>query len=201
MKILFVVQHLMSGGAERTVSYLSSYLAEKGFDVTILSISNEVFYDLNEKVHFKTLNIPLGFKNSIERVYRMVLRFVKVRVHIKKNTYDVVFCMLADVAKYLSSEKKKHQFKLITSERNNPQIVKDTKKLNLKNKIFSISDGIVFQTQRAMDFYPKEIQKKGIVIHNAIGNEYVYQMPEINERKKKVTAIGSIINPISLNLT
>lgn len=192
MKILFLVQHLLSGGAERTVSYLSSYLAENCFDVHVLSISNEVFYDLNDKVNFKSLNIPSGFKNNIERVYRIILRFVKTHKYIKHNNYDIIVCILPDVAKYLFNAKKQYGFKLITSERNNPEIVKDKNKIKLKNKIFTQSDGIIFQTQRAMDYYPEHIREKGIVIHNAIGNEYAYNCPTVSERKKKITAIGRL---------
>lgn len=192
MKVIFLVSHLQSGGAERTVSYLSSYLAEYETDVMILSLTDNIFYEINPRVKVEKLHINRESNNLFGRFFAAIERMIKVNISLLKYKPDVVFCMLPDTAKYLLGLHRRRKFKLITSERINPEIYKGSSALKLKEKIYSESDGIVFQTQRAMDFYPKEIQKKSIVIHNAIGNEYVYQVPEINERKKKVTAIGRL---------
>ncbi len=192
MKILFLVPSLQSGGAERTITYLSSYLAKNGFDTTIVSISDGVFYALDENVHMKTLHVKSQSANIIERLYLIIKRFVRVNYFLTKNNFEVVFCMLPETAKYILRLKKRKAFKLITSERNNPAIVTDKKHIKLKEKIYKQSDGIVFQTQRAMDFYHDDIRKKGVVIHNAVGNEYVHQVPAQVDRKKKISAIGRL---------
>lgn len=192
MKILFLVSGLGSGGAERTVTYLSEYLAKNGMDAQILSLSNNIFYKPNSDVRLNTLDIKSQPKNIIERFWLIADRFYKTRKFIKKNHFDVVFCVIPNVAEYILSLRKKQNFKLITSERNNPAIELTNDEKKLKYKIYMASDGIVFQTQRARDFYPDDIRKKGVVIHNAVGNEYVYNCPEVSERKKKITAIGRV---------
>ena len=190
MKILFVVTHMSSGGAERTVSYLSSYLAENGHDVEIVKISkDEPFYPINSRVKLISLNISNSNENRIGNTYLAVKRFVSVNRQIAKEKPDVVFCMMAEIAKYILMAHKKKGFILITSERSNPIYNHST----LKDRVFSQSDGIVFQTQRAMDYYPDNIRKKGCVIHNAVGNDYVYSVGTICDRKRKIVAIGRTV--------
>lgn len=192
MKILFLVSHLNSGGAERTVSYLSEYLSRNNIDVTVLSLSDDIFYNLGADVHLKLMHIKRSPQNAAERLYLIAKRFYLVKKHLKKNRYDAVFCMIPNTAKYLLRSHKTQGFKLITSERNNPAVELQRGELKLKKKIFNQADGIVFQTERAKLFYDKSIQQKGIVIHNAIGNKFVYNVPKVINREKKITAIGRL---------
>ena len=191
MKIAFLVAHLTSGGAERTVSYLSSYLADNCWNVSVVSLTDDVFYTLNPKVELKTFGIKSGYSNVFERYFLIFKRHYKLRRYLKKNKPDVVFCIMPHMAKYILRIHKKLKFKLVTSERINPESC-TSESIKRRNIIFSKSDGVVFQTKRASDFYPLEIREKGIVIHNAVGNELVYQVPECIERKSKISAIGRL---------
>ena len=193
IKLLFLVSQLQTGGSERTVTYLSSYLAKRQFDVTILSLSDDIFYKQDEQVKVQTLNIESKAKNIWGRIWLARRRFLEVKQYLQKNKFDIVFCILPEMARYLLKIHKKAGFCLITSERNNPAVVTQKHLLKLKHKIYQESDGIVFQTQRAMDFYPESIRKKGVVIHNAVGNPYVYQVPEIQNRKPKISAMGRLV--------
>ena len=194
MKILFLVSHLKSGGAERTVAYLSKYLANQDeLDVSILSISDEIFYTVDPNVKLVTLGLQSGSSNPVQKVLRAIKRKQLIYKYLKDYRPDVVFCMMASATKYIMRAiKKKRRFTLITSERINPAAVTDPKLLQLKNQIFSLSDGIVFQTIRAKEFYSPEIQEKGTVIYNAVGNELVYQVPETVKRVNKISAIGRL---------
>lgn len=192
MEVLFLVAHLKSGGAERTVEYLSTFLAEKGHDVTVLSLTDDIFYQPGPEVTVQSLHLnekPNGVK---ARLKMAIKRYQMVADFLKKHPSDVVFCMLPDMAKYVLPLKRKLKFCLITSERINPESVRDKCMLRYKNKIYNKSDGIVFQTQRAMDFYQESIRRKGVVIHNAVGNSYVYKAPENVKRKPKISAMGRL---------
>ncbi len=188
MKIVYLVSQLSGGGAERTVAYLSEYTSKiDGVESVILSLSDEVFYKLGEKVEFISLGIPQKNKNPLDRIKKAFLRLIKVRKAIKKLKPDVVFCMLATTAKYLP---KKRSYKLICSERSNPFIVKDKKQIKLRDKILQSADGIVFQTKRAKECFLKEIQDKGVVIPNAVGNPYVLKAEPVDHPNKTITAMG-----------
>ena len=66
MKIVFLVSHMRSGGAERTVAYLSSHMAEKGWDVTVLSVEDDCFYTFDDKVKYISLSIPAMVMNLLK---------------------------------------------------------------------------------------------------------------------------------------
>ena len=189
MKISFLAPSLGSGGAERTIVYLSSFFAKADHDVEIVNISSTIFYELDEKVKYTTLGVNSSANNIAERFINIAKRFLRTNSHIKQTNPDVVFCMLPETAKFVLSLHKKGKFVLITSERNNPELDGDNE---LKKKVFSHSDGIVFQTLRAKEWYPQKIQQKGKVIHNAVGNELVCMVPNITSRKKVISAVGRL---------
>lgn len=191
MKIVFLVDHLLSGGAERTVSYLSSYLAKKDWDVTVLSVSDAVFYSLHPSVFLQTLSVPQTGKNRAVRLINAAKRVWRVQRYLKKNKPDVLFCMLPETARYVDGFYKKMGIPLITSERNNPVFERQSLQ-PFKEKLFGECDGVVFQTQRAKEFYRDIIGERGCVIHNAVGNESVYSVPAISQRKPKISAIGRV---------
>lgn len=191
MKILFLTYHLKSGGAERTTVYLAEYMAIQGHETTILTFSEEMFYTPKAPVQVDTLHIPTEFSSVSERYKHMFLRWKSVREYVKKYAPDVVVSLMPHNAKYILGLKRKMGFKLITSERINPAVV-GKKGLKLRTKVYQKSDGIVFQTQRAMDFYKENIRKKGMVIHNAVGNSHVYEVPETIKRKPKISAMGRL---------
>ena len=90
MKVLFLVAHLNSGGAERTVAYLSKYMANHGCDVTILSIADEIFYEIDPKVNLIKLGISASSSNAFVRLLKAYKRKIKVNKAIKKVAPDVV---------------------------------------------------------------------------------------------------------------
>ncbi|MBE7016412.1 MAG: glycosyltransferase family 4 protein, partial [Ruminococcaceae bacterium] len=119
MKIVFLAAHLQSGGAERTVAYLSSFMAEQGADVKIITLTDNIFYEINPKVKIEKLHINAQPSNPISKIFLAAKRLVKVNHSVIKENPDVVFCMLPDMAKYIMPLHKLGKFKLITSERIN----------------------------------------------------------------------------------
>ena len=190
MKITFLLSTYGSGGAERTVAYLSEYFAEKGHQVDIVVTDGNVFYPNSDKVNIVQGNIQTENTDIISRIKAVYKRYSFVRKYMKQNKPDIVFCVLTDPIKYLFGLKK--CFKLITSERNNPSHSLTKKEFLLRKICMKYADSIVFQTERAQKLYSRKIQAKSVIIPNAIGNELVYEVPEIIERKKKLSAMGRL---------
>ena len=85
MKIVFLVINMGSGGAERTAAMLSKFAAEQGHDVTILSIANMAFYEIDENVKFVTLNVPIIAKNVFEKIKNTLNRYIRVNAFLIKK--------------------------------------------------------------------------------------------------------------------
>ena len=191
MKVCFLVSNLVSGGVERTVVYVSGYFAHHGIDTTILSISDEIFYDTDPDVKLVKLGIPRSYQNPVQKYVRIFKRMTKVKKNILREKFDVVFCMAPEVSRYVLPFYQKGKFKLVSSERNNP-LYDNSRNREIKKKLFERCDGIIFQTKRAMECFPPEIQKKGVVIPNAVGNELAYTLSAPAEKKNKFSAIGRL---------
>lgn len=191
LKILFLVTNLGSGGAERTVAYLTGFLAQKGWDVTLMSMQDTLFYQLDPAVRSVTLGIPhvpLSLKTAPRWLYHHLRRRFFVPRAVQKAKPDVVFCMLSNAATHLP---KNRGYCLISSERSSPAMlpVAETKE---RSRIFSSCDMVMFQTERALEFYPLNIQAHGKVIPNALGNPHIAHAVRPKERTKKISAIGRL---------
>ena len=191
MKIAFLVVNLGCGGVERTVAYLSAFFAEQGEDVSIICISDEQFYEVSDKVRLLKLCIPSECNGFVDRAKKIILRFKKIHESLKKLQPDCLICLDAEMIRYIYWHHRFMRFKLITSERNNP-LMDSPKKRKRKYKSFRNSNGIVFQTERAQNCYPRDIAERGIVIPNAVGNDYVYRLKKSVERRKVITAAGRL---------
>lgn len=85
MKILHVIPSLKIGGAEKIVANLSSALADKGYDVSVLLFSpiTEDCFQVSKRVKVKTISSRLTFKYNIVSMLRVLW-------YLKKEKFDVV---------------------------------------------------------------------------------------------------------------
>ena len=191
MHIVFLVANLACGGVERTVSYLSKYFAEAGHNTSIICISDEQFYDIDKKVNLIKLNIASAAGGRLDRYKKIVERFAKIRKAVRATKPDCVVCLDAEMLRFIRLQYRFGHFKLITSERTNP-LMNSERQRAAKFASYRKSDGIVFQTERAKNCFPPDIAAKGVVIPNAVGNEYVFRAEPPAVRRKAITAAGRL---------
>lgn len=97
MRITCIVPTLGVGGAERVMTYLCSGLAERGHQVTLLTLNNDVpdFYDVPETVRRVRTHVPpvdgLGLWGRFKRMIRLMwaIRSTKPEVVIDFMTLSV----------------------------------------------------------------------------------------------------------------
>lgn len=84
-KVCLVVISLAKGGAERSTAMLSQMLAEKGFEVHTVVLTDEIDYEYAGKLY------NLGkLKAKKDSLLRRVLRFRKLRSYLIKEQFDVI---------------------------------------------------------------------------------------------------------------
>ena len=149
MRIIFLTSNLASGGAQRTISWLSQYISSKGDDVSILSFSDDIFYKIKDPVKLISINVKSS-NCFFKRVINVVTRYIRIKKYLSKLKPDCVFCMLPDDLRYLPASRK---YKIFSSERNNPkQLSKNEFKKRVK--LFNKCDGIVYQTKERRMYIP-----------------------------------------------
>lgn len=186
MNILFAVDSLNSGGAERVVSTLANELTTLGHEVSIILVStseNKSFYPLSPKINLCCLN-----EHSYSRGFKRIFRLRKT---IKQISPDVVISFLPHINIYTYFALLGLKICHIVSERNNPYTDPKNRLIRkLKEFVFKHVDGVVFQTRDAMNYYSKKIQTKSRIIFNPINNRVRYKC--CDKRNKTFIAVGRL---------
>lgn len=167
MKILFLSGNLCNGGAQRVISVVSSKLAEKGHEVSLLLYSrNEKEYPLSEKVNVISLANSFEDYQKISGFNRIKL----VRKVLKELRPEIAIGFLeGGYGLYLSSFGLR-KIKKVSSARINPKYIIEEKGLRafINKRWFKKSNTIVLQTESQREFAPKSWQKKSVIIANPV---------------------------------
>ena len=197
MKIMFVMENLNGGGAERVVSGLIDSFNNKGYEVSLLMTdeNNNNKYSISSSVTKFSYSHLKGGKsiNVIGKIYFMI------RSIIKMNPDCVISLGGAKIIFLLTLSNLVCRKPLILSERNDPRNYPREKHLRLARFFaFMLSDGTVFQTTEARDYFCHKIQMKSTVIPNPIrGN-----LPNVwnGKRNRKIVNFGRMDPQKNLSL-
>lgn len=96
MKITFVISSLAAGGAERVTVTLSNYWAEKGFDVSIVTLAGQKqdFYTLHQGIKRIALNLEGDSDSFLSAGFANIRRILALRKLLKSLQPDVAIAMM-----------------------------------------------------------------------------------------------------------
>lgn len=194
MKILFHLNSMGRGGAERVVSILSHAFVQKGHEVILTTQwYSEDEYEIDERVR----RISVGLTDSdmnLSRLCKAWLRFARLRKCICMEKPDLVisFCSKANFRSAFAMFGMK--IPLLISVRNDP--LKDYAPYRIPTWYMERkAAGGVFQTPDAMRFFSKKFQKKSRIIFNPLSEKYLDsedKVPHLTIRKKEIVTVGRI---------
>ena len=192
-KIVFHLNTLAQGGAERVVSTLANRLCSE-FEVIVATMwYSENEYELDKRVR----RISVGLTAEQEqkgRFSKAFYRMYNLHALLKKEKPDLVisFEKKANYRALLASASKR--IPVIVSVRTNPYLHYVTKVDRFMIPLlFSRAKGAVFQTVGARDFFSGKIQERSRVILNPINVKYL-NVPRAEFRKKEVVQSGRIVD-------
>lgn len=189
MKITFFIGGLSGGGAERVTCNLASYLARKGHEIVILTMSDDTAtYTLDDNV----LRVPL-LKSSERKglLYDSILRLKRFISHLYKDKVDAYVVMLPVTTIMLLRFSWLTKSKIIAAERVDPSIYPSGKQRLLKS-LARKADGWVFQTEEERNWYGKTTGKANVrIIPNAINPDFIREQYR-GERKKTIVTAGRL---------
>jgi len=170
-KILFIVNRLGGGGAERVLVTLANNFVVNN-EVSICSFLPGKGYTISEKVKLISFS---GNEGKLERVH-------KLRRLIKKEKPSVVIAFEYFVNMQTCLALLGCNQKLIVSERNDPKINGGRRgQKELRNLLYIRADRLVSQTLEAKEYFPNYIQRKATVIQNPLKEG----LPEVFLKKRE----------------
>jgi glycosyltransferase involved in cell wall biosynthesis len=183
MKITFLNSNIGYGGASKILVGIANYLSDDN-QVTIVT------YENNEVLQYVSDNINIVHLQTTnnKRIIRRFHQFRKIKNYLKENKPDILIAFLSYSKVYAVLSKLFIKTKVILSERGDPSKVKGLSS-KLFNFIYNFSDGFVFQTQGAMDFYGRRIKNKSVIIPNPVFADKNW-IPYEGERKKVIVNVA-----------
>ena len=187
MKIVFTVDSMNAGGAERVVATISNELRKLGHSISIIMVSyskNECFYELDKDI--KLVPLLEGYQSKP--------RFFK-RVKVLKNALkeirpEIVISFLPRIIAYTYFAVKGLKIPLVVSERNDPSKYPFILKV-LQKHIFKKADFCVFQTDEVSNWYGLKAKKHSAVVLNPVNLTYKVSDKPI-QRKKNILNVGRL---------
>lgn len=197
MRILFCIDSMTKGGAERVISNLSNYLINNGYDVNILTVINSnIEYDINPKVNLeclddKFINVRNEKSGKIKKIANFVKRIKLMKKAVNKIRPDIIISFLPYTS-FITLKAIKN-IPIIVSVRNDPKIEYSSKIYNfLMKKLYPKADGFVFQTEDAKQYFANIINVESKIIPNPINEEFVANQEFQGERKKEIVSVGRL---------
>lgn len=197
-KVCLVSISLSKGGAERSCAMLSEMLEEKGHEVKVVVLNDEIDYPYGGKI------FNLGkLKNEKDTKLKRILRFRKLRDFLKREQFDVVidhrsknyFNREVFYHRYIYRGIKKiyvvHSSNKEQYLTENPSLFSKICNTNLLN--IAVSEYIESEVLR------KQGIKNTATIHNAFNpswQENTSEIPEILKNKKYILSYGRLDDTI-----
>lgn len=198
MKLFFYINALHDGGAERVISLLSGQIAKRGHEVTVVtSFRDKWEYSLDEgvkRISLENEEIKTNFiKRNISRIY-------KLRRICKREKPDIIISFMGEPNFRALIATIGLKVKTVISVRTDPdrEYRKGIPRL-LAKILYRRADGYVFQTHHALQWFPKQIQKKALVILNPV-SEAFYLAEGNPGNRKMIVSVGRLVKEKNFSL-
>lgn len=193
-KIMFHLNSLEQGGAERVVSNLANQFVKENYEVIAATQwQGENEFQLDSRV--RRIHVGMTEQDAKKnRVRKALLRIRYLRKCIKRENPDIVIAF-AHKANYRAlTAAIGLKVPVIISIRTDPKGHYDS----LLDKIqipllFPRAAGCVFQTEGQREFFPRYLQQKSRIILNPVNDKYL-NVPKAEVREKTVVQSGRLVD-------
>lgn len=188
MRLLFIGYLHGYGGAEKMITQLSNQMCERGHEVSFLTLSeNNPKYEINKRI---TKFSESDRKSN--KIINILRRRKKVKDVIGLVQPDLIINFWLQSAYLCATFDKNISSRTIYAERGDPSDTEYDGLLGVVRKItFNRIRSIIFQSKKAKEYFDLRIQKKSIVIYNAVN---VDKTNLINDSKieNRIISVGRL---------
>ena len=169
------------GGAERVISVLANYFANR-YSVEIVCLSgNSSFYFLNNNVTLTYLEPKYG--NNLVKKFIWLLRNVR--------SDSLVIAFMVNVYLFTLAALLFRNVKIVVSERNDPTVHILPIRIMRKLLIWR-AQKLVVQTHDIASYFPRLMQNKIEIVYNPISDKYVWRSGISAQKEKVIVTVGRL---------
>jgi len=206
MNILLVIFSLsFVGGAERVLTEMANYWAEKDWKVTIATFDhgeNQPFYDLSPRVKHEPLCLASVSSNFFWSILNNYQRMKSLKKYFLRKDPDIIISFVAkrNILTLLSTLNT--GIPVIVSERKNPALSSNSLiDRYLRKWLYPKASGVVCQTKAMMEYYMPDLKHNAVVIPNPVlkGNTDGLSPEIFLPEGKLLLAVGSMTSREKVN--
>lgn len=187
MKVLFYLQSLSSGGAERVTATLANYWASKGWKVVIVTVENEDcdFYALDPRVERMALGMAIKTRNTWQAVLNNLRRSLALWKILRRDKPDITISMMAKANSTLALCGHLARVPTIGSERIYPPTLPLGRIWEgIRRQMYPLLSGLVAQTEDSAAWLQRYTPTRNIrVIPNPVNYPLTKHDPCVDPMK------------------
>lgn len=193
MKLLFFIQSLVGGGAERVMTILCNKLVKRGYEIYLAAdLSFPIAYEINPDIKLLDLKIP-NEKNALSRQYHLLKNIRKIAKEVKP---DIMISFVWAMNGKVIIATKGLKIPLIVSEHCPFYNNRDRKKplpyeALMRYHVNKGADLVTVLTKYDYDFLGKKMDHR-IVMHNPLTFDVKEQTLLNKTRKKTILGVGNV---------
>ncbi len=172
MRLALVISSLSSGGAERVLTIMANYWAEKAHEVSIVTLvdqSETPFYDLDSTVKVNPLGLIRVSRGPLQGLANNIRRAWAIRKAVKSVKPDVVISFMDTINVITLLATMGLGVPVVVSERIDPSVQPIGKVWSaLRHLCYQRAASIVVQSKRAASFFSGRLGLTTCVIPNPV---------------------------------
>lgn len=194
-----IISSLSSGGAERVLTNMANYWADKKNEVSMITLDSNVsdFYELHPDINRYALDVMDASASLLNAAKNNLIRIKKLRSAIREISPEVIISFM-DVTNVLTIlATRRLGLRVIISERSVPSHYPIEKAwLQLRRMTYSMADVVVAQTAQVAQWVEDNMKcQKVVVIPNPVSkvevtNSHVNLMDMIGTAKQAPTIVA-----------
>jgi len=192
LRITLVISTLANGGAERVMTVMANYWAERDQEVTLITFASakEDFYSLHPGIHRVGLNLMGASSHVAVAMKHNFQRLKRLRQEIKASRPDFVLSFIDKTNVLTLVASVGLGIPVIVSERNDPrQHSIGSAWSGLRFLLYRYADAVVVQSHAVHDWARRVVEGKSIyIIPNPVKPEF-NGSPQVSSRK----GVGHIV--------
>ena len=199
MRLTLIISSLSAGGAERVVTLMANYWADKGRSITLLTFDDGTlppFYALDARVHHRALAIASDSTHTLAALWSNLRRVRRLRSAIRASRPDGVISFLDRVNILTLLATRGLKIPVVVMEQAHPGSYPIGRAWErLRNWTYPRAERVVAVTARALDYFSPRIKARACVIPNPAVSDGEANEPPSDQflTRPSVIAVGRLI--------
>ena len=189
-KIALFISSLQKGGSERVMVNLAEFFYRNHYDVLLVTqYKRQDEYEIMPEIK-RVYSEPSQDQLQGNRLQNFMTRFRTLRRIWQEYKPDVILSFLGKNNLMAITTSRFLPVRTVVSVRGEPTMEYEGKLMQFLAKwLFRYADGVVLQTKMAMQFFPKRVRKKAVILPNPLNPLFVKNKYE-GVREPLIVAVG-----------